>query len=263
MAALGAPSMPTAIDMIGHNAALQEHWIRRVIAAVIDALVVFVGVVFFGVFLVFFASPGWLSWWFPFVIGALFVAYGTVFEGVFGWTIGKRLLSLRVVAIGGMMDIVRAFIRNISKIHIILLVFDVLIGAATHGDPRQRWLDRFAGTSVTRVDQQAYMEEQFRMLQHAPHSLAQPGGAYTPPAGPSTPSGPAVAPPPVPGAPGGWPEPSGGWPGQTPTQSQWPQHQWDEEGKLKPQMRFCTNCGGQLVARGDGKMTCVRCGSVY
>ena len=28
-------------------------------------------------------------------------------------------------------------------------------------------------------------------------------------------------------------------------------------------MRFCTSCGGQLVARGDGKLACVRCGAVY
>ena len=61
--------------------------------------------------------------------------------------------------------------------------------------------------------------------------------------------------------PGGYPQQ--GWPGYAPPPTTWPQHQWNEEGQLKPQMRFCTACGGQLVARGDGRMTCVRCGAVY
>ena len=56
----------------------------------------------------------------------------------------------------------------------------------------------------------------------------------------------------------------GGWPGQAPAPSGgWPQHSWDEQGQLIKEMKFCTACGGQLVARGDGKLTCVRCGAVY
>lgn len=253
--------MPTAFDMIGHNAALQEHWIRRVIAAVIDSVIVFFGVVVASTVLFLFAWP-WFLW--TLLWGGLFLVYGTVFEGLFGWTIGKRLLALRVVAIDGMMDPVRALVRNFSKLHFILLLIDLFIGGVTHGDPRQRYLDRIARTSVTRVDQQAYMEEQFRMMQHAPPHPTAPG-TYAPPTAPQAPP-PASpqAPMPVPAAPGGWPQPTGGWPGQAPpTGSGWPQHEWDEAGKLKPQMRFCTNCGGQLVARGDGKMTCVRCGAVY
>ena len=52
--------MPTAIEMIGHNAALQEHWIRRVIAVIVDSLIVFVGVLFLSAFFLIFAWPWWL-----------------------------------------------------------------------------------------------------------------------------------------------------------------------------------------------------------
>ena len=251
--------MPTAFELIGHNAALQEHWIRRLIAAVIDgillAIVVFIFNFAFSIFL-----WGFFVW--PFVGGVLWWLYSMLFEGAMGATIGKRLVSLQVVAVDGLMDLPRAMIRNISKIYWLFLLLDLILGAMTQGDPRQRYLDRIARTTVTRVDQQAYMEEQFRMMQHMPpHPAPPPPGAYRPPVGPQAPPAPPAgqaAPPP-----GGWPQQQGGWPGQTPAQSQWPQHQWDEEGRLKPEMKFCTACGGQLVARGDGKLTCVRCGTVY
>src|SRR5439155_1156762 len=60
----------------------------------------------------------------------------------------------------------------------------------------------------------------------------------------------------APGAQGSWPQQGTGWPGAAPAPNTWPQHQWDEQGRLVKEMKFCTACGGQLVARGDGKLTC-------
>ncbi len=238
--------------MIGHNAALQEHWIRRFIAFVIDIIIILIVALILSLFVGVFGWPWYLS---GFVTGLLWWLYSFIFEGAVGGTVGKKLVSLHVVATDGMMDLPRALIRNVSKIFPLFILLDLIIGMATEGDPRQRFLDRIAHTTVTRIDQQAYMEEQFRMMQHAPpHPMAPPPGAYPPPAAPQAPP----APPAGPQAP-----PPSGWPGQTPTQSGWPQHQWDEQGQLKPEMKFCTACGGQLVSRGDGKLTCVRCGAVY
>ncbi len=250
--------MPSAFDLIGHNAALQEHWIRRLIATVIDGILLAIVLFIFNFALNVFLW-GFLIW--PFVTGIIWWLYSTVFEGTIGATVGKKLVSLQVVAVDGLMDMPRAMIRNISKIYWLFLLLDLLLGGATQGDPRQRYLDRIAHTTVTRIDQQAYMEEQFRMMQHVPpHPAPPPPGAYPPPGAPAPPAPPAApaAPPP-----GGWPQQQGVWPGQTPAPSQWPQHQWDESGNLKPEMKYCTACGGQLVARGDGKLTCVRCGAVY
>lgn len=243
--------IPTGLDLIGHNAALQEHWIRRFIAVVIDSVIILVISFILSLFLFLFAWPWFLSW---LLVSLLWWVYSFIMEGLVGGTVGKKLVSLHVVATDGVMDLPRALIRNVSKIFWPLVFLDLLVGMATEGDPRQRFLDRIAHTTVTRIDQQAYMEEQFRMMQHTPpHPIPPPPGSYPPPAAPQAPPSPPSqqAPPP------------GGWPGQTPTQSGWPQHQWDETGQLKPEMKFCTACGGQLVARGDGKLTCVRCGAVY
>ncbi len=251
--------MPTAFDLIGHNQALQEHWMRRVLAIVIDAIVVSVVYLAITLPINMFRLDAIA---FPFLWGLILWIYSTLLETMIGGTFGKKLAALHVVALDGAMDFPRALIRNISKIHWVFLLLDSLLGAATPGDPRQRFLDRVARTTVTRVDQQAYIEEQFRMMQHVPpRPMAPPPGAYPPPAAPppSTPVPPPQAPPP-----GGWPQqPAATWPGQTPPATTWPQHAWDEQGQLKPEMRFCTACGGQLVSRGDGKLTCVRCGTVY
>ena len=242
--------MPSAIDLIGHNPALQEHWIRRFFAALIDAIVVAV------IYLLFALPLGFVSlaWYVaPFLYGIVWLLYSMLLETVLGATIGKRLLSLRVVAIDGNLDIMHCLVRNISKIYWLLFLVDLIVGGVTQGDPRQRLFDRIARTTVTRVDQGAYMEEQFRMMQHAgPYPMTMPQAP------------PRTNPPPAPGSAQAAPAAQGsGWPGAAPAPSTWPQHQWDEQGRLVKEMKFCTACGGQLVARGDGKLTCVRCGAVY
>ncbi len=247
--------MPSAIDLIGRNAALQEHWIRRFFAVLIDAVIVFVIWLFVAIPFSGFAWAWWLS---SIFVGGIWFVYSMLLETILGATIGKKLLMLRVVALDGNLDIMHALIRNITKIFGVVFLLDLFLGAATQGDPRQRYFDRIARTTVTRVDQGAYMEEQFRMMQHAgPYPMTMPQ-APQPQSPPPAPGGPQAAP-----APGAWPS-QGGWPGQAPPPGGgWPQHQWDEQGRLMKEMKFCTACGGQLVARGDGKLTCVRCGAVY
>src|SRR5947207_10349371 len=236
-------AMPSAFDLIGHNPALQEHWIRRFIAFVIDAVIVAVVGLFFAIPLSFL---GW-AWWFSGIFwGGIWFIYSVLLETLFGGTVGKKIVALRVVAIDRNLDVVHTVVRNLPKIFPLILLIDVLVGAAQQGDPRQRLFDRIARTTVTRVDQGAYMEEQFRMMQHAgPHPMTMP---QAPP--------PKTNPPPAPGSPqaaqaatGSWPGQGTGWPGAAPAPSTWPQHQWDEQGRLVKEMKFCTACGGQLVAR--------------
>src|SRR5438128_5300911 len=208
--------MPSAIDLIGRNPALQEHWIRRFFAALIDGLVV-------GVIYLLFALPlaflGLVWYIVPFLFGVVWVAYSMLLEALFSATIGKRLLKLRVVAIDGNLDIMHCVIRNISKVYMLLLLLYVIIGGVPQGDPRQRLVDRLARTTVTRVDQGAYMEAQFRMMQHAgPYPMTMPQ-APPPKTNPPPAPGSAQAAPAAPAAPGSWPGQGTGWPGAAPAPS--------------------------------------------
>ncbi len=144
----------TAAEKIVHDSVLQQHWIRRIIALVIDFIIVgfatilMLIAVFFPWFL---ANPfgffNWLS--FPFAMGLIYVLYFTVTESSYGCTIGKGIVGLKVVAVdGGRPSLESTFIRNISKIYWVLLILDVIGGFLTARDPHQKYSDRIAKTTV-------------------------------------------------------------------------------------------------------------------
>ena len=81
---------------------------------------------------------------------ALAWGYPIVFEGLFGGTIGKLVLGMRVVnAEGGNIGLGRALVRNLLRI-IDALPFFYLLGAilVASSDTKQRLGDRVAGTYV-------------------------------------------------------------------------------------------------------------------
>ncbi len=167
--------MVKAIDIITSNSHLQNHWLRRIIAAVIDVVILAIiitilvilmdtlGVFGGGIFLGF----GILT---AFILSLVQLFYFAFLEATSGATIGKRLMSLRVVSISGPMDITKGIIRNISKIipYFVVIFGDFILGLLTDGDPRQRFTDRFAETTVVRTDIQEVIP-----------------GAYQPGTGPS------------------------------------------------------------------------------
>ena len=146
-------------ERIGYEESLQDHWVRRIIAIIIDSVIV--GISAWILTAIFFLpilfSTGWPSFWaypwywlqFPFVMGLIYILYFTITESGYGYTLGKRIMNLRVTTLKGEIpNLEKSFIRNISKIYWILLILDVIGGLATRGDPRQKYSDRVAGTLV-------------------------------------------------------------------------------------------------------------------
>ncbi len=134
---------------------LQEHWIKRLIAYIVDSIIVGIATTITLAIImlpVFIANPAGffniLS--FPFAMGLLYILYFPIAETMYGATIGKRLLGLKVVTkTGGKPSFEKAFIRNISKIHGVLLLLDLIGGLITSKDLHQKYTDRIANTTVT------------------------------------------------------------------------------------------------------------------
>jgi uncharacterized RDD family membrane protein YckC len=143
----------TGLESIGSDSGLQEHWIRRAIAFIIDAVVVVIAFAILALILLFPFAIGfswfWGWWQFPLFSGLLFILYFSLAESIYGYTLGKRVMGFQVVTVGGRkLDLTTAFIRNISKIFVLLLLLDILGGLLTQGDLHQKYTDRIAGTNV-------------------------------------------------------------------------------------------------------------------
>jgi len=135
--------MVTGFDYLSHDKALQEHWLRRFVAIIIDALVIYIPL----------SLLSWLvSWallWPFFVMGGIFFLYCALFDTVVGGTVGKMLLRLKTVSVTGQINIAQALMRNVSKVFFPLLLIDWILGMAVDTqDPRQKWTDQVARTSV-------------------------------------------------------------------------------------------------------------------
>ena len=163
------PSAPTVsesrsgIETITKSQQAQDYWVKRVVALVIDYVVmgIAVGIIGAMVFLPFAISglfsggifmPGAALWnigVFPFAIGLLMLLYFPISESHWGATFGKSVMGLKVTTMSGKRPTLgQAFIRNISKIYWLLLLLDAIVGLATESDYKQKFSDRYAGTVV-------------------------------------------------------------------------------------------------------------------
>jgi hypothetical protein len=83
---------------------------------------------------------------------ALFL-YATLFDYSVGGTVGKLVAHMKAVPMSGGMTMSRALLRNVTKIFGLLLLLDWIIGMAVETrDPRQKWTDQVAHTSVIATD---------------------------------------------------------------------------------------------------------------
>ncbi|MGD0330345.1 MAG: RDD family protein [Nitrososphaeria archaeon] len=153
----------SGIDAIVKNQQAQNYWIRRLVALVIDAVVIaiIVGVAALIIFIPYLISQiaagqffttlsAWFNFFsFPLIVGIGLILYFPLSEITWGATLGKSIMGLKVTRSNGERPTLgQAFIRNISKIYWILLLLDVVIGLATQTDYKQKFSDRYAGTVV-------------------------------------------------------------------------------------------------------------------
>ena len=155
------PSPPmSGIDALMKDSKVQEYWFKRLVALVIDGIIIgIVVVIIFALIAVMVALPAYFSYGYAplaflfggttIVVGVLLILYFPLAEVTRGATIGKSVMKLKVVGkSGGNPTIVEALVRNISKIYWLLLLLDVIIGLATQKGYQQKYSDHMIGTSV-------------------------------------------------------------------------------------------------------------------
>lgn len=155
---------PTGLELLRDDHSARNHWARRVIAFLIDAIIISLAVAIISAII---AIPilmttgfptstafptWWATWWGAWFGGAISLVlflYFFLAEGLYAKTIGKHVMGLRVERLDGKhVDFRDSVIRNISKIYWLLLVLDVLVGLGMHGEFSQKWSDRYIGTKV-------------------------------------------------------------------------------------------------------------------
>ncbi len=221
--------MTSAMDIIGSDEALKDHWIKRIIAAILDYVIISIPLTILSIFK--------LAWGFDiYYVGSLAVVaflYFLLTELTMGASLGKKILGLRVIAFSGDLDVGKVAIRNISKINGFLLLIDVIVGMMTEGDPKQKYLDRIAGTSVILISEPlSHGQHIYQEHQYTPPPQQQYPDEHTPvydQPPPSPNSQVASAPPPPP-----------------------------EQIANK-----CSSCGGSFSMTGDGRYQCIRCGRIH
>jgi len=152
----------TGFTKIYYSQKLQEYWIRRLVAIVIDAVIISVVVLILGGIITLIAALSTGSsfgapWWianglaFPFYSGIPLFLYSALAEHYYGFTLGKRITYLKVVKGEGKRPALNlAFLRNATKIYWLALLLDVVVALAMpRRDPTQKCTDTFAGTRVT------------------------------------------------------------------------------------------------------------------
>jgi uncharacterized RDD family membrane protein YckC len=150
----------TGLDQLTANRDVQDLWLRRAVAFIIDSVIIGIGSIILAlVFTIplFIVGPSlfrfdfWGVWFWGF-IPVLLVGYFILAEAGWGRTICKEAMGLKAVRVDGRpMDLGSSFLRNISKINWLLLLLDVIAGLVMHGDGRQKFSDRLAGTTVESV----------------------------------------------------------------------------------------------------------------
>lgn len=127
-----------------------EHFILRTEALIIDAVIVTLFTALINNILYIILSivnnQFLLSIYPSIVLIIVTMGYFTIFEAKTNKTIGKKITHLYVSDDEGYMSYKKAFIRNLTKIYWIPLIFDIILGKILNYP--SRLFDKIAGTDV-------------------------------------------------------------------------------------------------------------------
>jgi uncharacterized RDD family membrane protein YckC len=127
-----------------------EHFILRTKALIIDMIVVTLFTLLLDnilYVLLSYLKNFTLLAWYPYIVYVLVtILYFTISEAKTNKTVGKKITHLYVSDEDGYMSYFKAFVRNLTKICWIPLLFDVIIGKIFNFP--SRLFDKIAGTDV-------------------------------------------------------------------------------------------------------------------
>lgn len=156
-----SPSPATGLSALMAERTAQEYWLKRLVAFVVDAIIVYlvVGIIVAAAALpAYFTSlfvPGatanvsFFGGFFAAIANLLFVLYFTVAEAEYGKTVGKHFMGLHVQTDSGQRpNMGTSLLRNVSKIYWVLLLLDVVVGLALDVGYTKKFSDKYLGTRV-------------------------------------------------------------------------------------------------------------------
>jgi len=132
-------------------------WGERIIAWIIDVVIIGVIVGFLNLFAWFAVGTftWWTTWpnWMPFfnfnVGGIIYFLYWLFMDGAYGQSLGKMIMRLRVVQQGGgKINMGEAALETLGKAF--LLPIDIILGWILYPQSRQRLFNRLSRTIVVR-----------------------------------------------------------------------------------------------------------------
>jgi uncharacterized RDD family membrane protein YckC len=157
----GAPPI-SGFDALTKDQKVQGYWLERLIALIIDGVIIVVGVGILSFALAFPSILGGLTTgnFIPAsaIFGATSALYGVIAffyfalaDHLYSATAGKAIMGLKVTTLDGHVPrLDQTLIRNISKIYWLILLLDVIVGLAIQKDYRQKYSDVYAKTLVVK-----------------------------------------------------------------------------------------------------------------
>ncbi len=142
----------TGLDTLAKDMGAQEYWVKRLVAIILDGLVISAATYLLsftpfprGPFAMGFSFG--LGFGFGFTFGLLFYLYTVLLEYFTGQTLGKMVMRLRVVGVKTKVDLPRLLIREVSKVHPLLLALDFGAGLLVEKNGRLRYLEVLSDTT--------------------------------------------------------------------------------------------------------------------